>query len=38
MSQSVKIEGGMTDEVFQEPGLLWERSSPVDTDFDLFTF
>ena len=38
MSQSNRIKGGTTDEVFQEQCFLWERGAPVSSDFDLFNF
>ena len=35
MSQSDRIKGQTTDEVFQEPCFLWERRASVGADFDL---
>ena len=38
MSQSHRVEGGTTDEAFQEQRFLWERGAPVGADFELLNF
>ena len=38
MSQSHRIEGGTTDETFQEQCLLWERQASVGADIDFCNF
>ena len=38
MSQSHRIKGGITDEVFQEQGFLWEMGASFGVSFDLLHF
>ena len=38
MSQTHSIEGGATDEAFQEQCFQWERGAPVSADFYQTTF
>ena len=38
MSESHRVRGSTTDEVFQEQHFLWERRASVGADFELFNF